>query len=192
MWLGLAQHRRLSLLSLLDIPMHLELDIQALLPLPVSEAHLQAAVKAVLVAPENAVHNLVDPLVLTLRVTDNTEIRQLNFRFRGEDKATDVLSFSHLEDTSPAAIDISELHMELGDLVLSLPYIESNARKAGTEVAAEFLLCFVHGLLHLLGWDHDTKERTRAMFECQDRLLCQLGFRPKPTWPPPDGAMPDA
>ncbi len=172
--------------------MNLELEVQSPFPLPVRESQMRAAMEAVLATPENALHQVVGPKILTLHVTDNAEIRQLNFRFRGEDKATDVLSFSHLEDGFPAANDNPELQMELGDLVLSLPYIEGTALKVNTEVAAEFLLCFVHGLLHLLGWDHDTPERTQAMFECQDRLMHQLGFRPQQTWPPPDGALPDA
>ena len=171
--------------------MPLILEIQAVLPLPVDKTRLQTAIKAVLAAPGAAHHRVAGTQTLTLRVTDDAEIRQLNLRYRGEDQPTDVLSFRHEEECPPLGPCIPDLHQELGDLILSLPYIERYACKAGTSLAAEFLLCFVHGLLHLLGWDHDTPERTRVMFALQDRLLREMGHEPRRTWPPSDEAMPD-
>lgn len=170
--------------------MPLILEVQAVLPLPVGQTQLQTAIETVLAAAGAA-----DPLptahqTLTLRVTDDAEVRQLNLRYRGENQTTDILSFSHVEDCLAAGPDIPDLQQEWGDLILSLPYIERYACQAGTSLAAEFLLCFVHGLLHLLGWDHDTPERTRAMFTLQDRLLRAMGYRPRRTWPPA-GTMPD-
>ncbi len=171
--------------------MPLSLEIQAALPLPVSPAQLQTAIAAVLTVPGADRLPTAGPRTLTLRVTDDAEIRQLNLRYRGEDSTTDVLSFRHVEDGPPWEPDIPDMHQELGDLILSLPYIARYARTAGTSLAAEFLLCFIHGLLHLLGWDHDTPERTQTMFKLQDRLLCTMGYAPQQTWPPPEGTLPD-
>ncbi len=171
--------------------MPLILEVQAALPLPVNKTQLQAAMEAVLAEPSAARHPIAGRQTLTLRVTDDVEIRQLNLRHRGEDQTTDVLSFRHAEDCLSWELNIPDLRQELGDLILSRPYLERSACTAGTSLAAEFLLCFVHGLLHLLGWDHDTPERTRAMFQLQDRLVRAMGYEPRRTWTPPGETLTD-
>lgn len=163
--------------------MPLDLSIQTTLSLPVSREQIQLALEAVLAAPECTDRLPAGSEVMTLRVTDDAEIRKLNFQFRGEDQSTDVLSFRHADESAFMVAEVEDLRKELGDLIMSLPYIRRTADQNGTDLASEFLLCFVHGMLHLLDWDHDTPELTRGMFICQDRILRQIGYRPKRTWP---------
>ena len=96
------------------------------------------------------------------------EIRRLNSEYRGEEKTTDVLSFPWIEDlellkTEPAPY--------LGDLVLSLQVCADQAPRFGRDPADEVALLLVHGFLHLLGYEHDTKQKERAMWRETDRLL---------------------
>ncbi len=78
-------------------------------------------------------------------ITDDDEIRRLNAEFRGIDKATDVLSFP-LEEIP---------FMPLGTIVVSIDKIRQKAQEFGHSGEAEVTLLFIHGLLHLLGYDHE-------------------------------------
>ena len=84
-------------------------------------------------------------------------MRTLNRRWRRRDRPTDVLSFP---SSDPAF---------LGDLVIDLPYAARQARRRGHPAAREVQILLAHGLLHLLGYDHETDDGT--MFRLQRRLL---------------------
>lgn len=167
--------------------MSVKLAVQQALASPVSLSALEAALSLILAGrnPEDLIP--AEGAQLTLRITDDEEIRDLNRRYRGEDQATDVLSFLHADE---AAFSLPDEPREWGDLVISRPYVERFAARGGTDTASEFLLCFVHGGLHLVGRDHDTPERADSMFACQDRIARQLGFRPGPTRTPGTGNVP--
>ena len=126
---------------------------------------------------------------VTVRVTDDREMRQLNRAFRGVDASTDVLSFGYAGRADDSVrLDVPAAQGILGDLILSRPYIARMAAQAGTALADEFILCAVHGLLHLMGMDHATPAQAQAMFQRQDRWVRALGYAPRPTWPmPPAG-----
>ncbi len=83
-----------------------------------------------------------------LVLTDNEEIRLLNEQYRGIDKATDVLSFP-LEDVA---------HMPLGTVVISIDKVKEKAQELGHSEEAELALLFIHGMLHLLGYDHEVDD----------------------------------
>lgn len=120
--------------------------------------------------------------VLNVLFAAEDEIRALNRKFLGVDGATDVLSFG--EDADALSVDAlpPEEPVVFGELVLCPDYVTRNARRAGTEPAAELLLCFVHGFLHLLGLDHETAADEDAMFSLQDRIVRRLGHRPQSTF----------
>ena len=86
------------------------------------------------------------PLEIELILTNNTEIAQINLEFRGIDKPTDVLSFP--TDPFPGA--------PLGTIIISVDKVEEVAIQLGHSENDEFSLLFIHGLLHLLGMDHET------------------------------------
>lgn len=106
------------------------------------------------------------PATVNLIVTDNRRIRQLNQQYRDIDKATDVLSFN---------IDPPEQHDGIfGEIYISAPYVRHQVEEREHGVWDEYLLLFCHGLLHLLGYDHASKEDERDMFGRQQYYLNQL------------------
>lgn len=86
------------------------------------------------------------PKDIELIIVENEEIQELNKEHRNIDKATDVLSF-------PLEFDIP--NMPLGSIVISIDFVEEKAKEYGHTQEEEFCLLFIHGLLHLLGFDHE-------------------------------------
>jgi len=82
---------------------------------------------------------------IELIITSNETIQRINKEYRSIDKATDVLSFPY--ENMPMA--------PLGSIIISLNYVKSRAKEFGHSEDAEFALLFIHGLLHLLGYDHE-------------------------------------
>jgi probable rRNA maturation factor len=100
-----------------------------------------------------------------LLVTD-ARIRALNRRYRGEDRATDVLAFPQGEGEGPAGHPAV-----LGDVVISVETAARQAARAGHSLTSEAALLLIHGILHLLGHDHATAAARRRMWALQRRLL---------------------
>jgi probable rRNA maturation factor len=100
---------------------------------------------------------------LTVAVTSDARVRALNRRFRGKDHATDVLSFPSGE---PAT---------LGDVVIAAGVAARQAVRAGHSVQAEFRVLALHGLLHLLGYDHEQDDGRMARLERRLRRRGGLG-----------------
>lgn len=97
---------------------------------------------------------------VSLVFVSKKEIRRLNREFRGKDKSTDVLSFAPTDENS------------LGELVFSLDVIRAQAFEHGLSVRHELGYMILHGLLHLLGYDHEpSKAAARRMFAIQDRVF---------------------
>ncbi len=103
---------------------------------------------------------------LTVSLTDDAELRALNRQYAGEDHATDVLSF---EQTAPL----------LGDVVISMPTAARQAQAAGHSLLAELFHLAVHGVVHLLGYDHATEEEERVMFAYEAKLRARATARPR-------------
>ena len=93
-------------------------------------------------------------------------MRNLNWQYRGMNNTTDVLSFSMLE--GPFADMRPEL---LGDIVISIPVAEKQARAAGHSLALEIELLLVHGLLHLLGYDHERSAAEARRMRRKEQML---------------------
>ncbi|HVO41021.1 MAG TPA: rRNA maturation RNase YbeY, partial [Aggregatilineales bacterium] len=100
-------------------------------------------------------HGIEAGAALTLVLTDDERVRELNAEYRDVDAPTDVLSFP--TDPLPDEIAEGEVYY-LGDLVAAYPYTVSQAQEAGHAPEDEFVLLAVHGTLHLLGYDHDNPE----------------------------------
>lgn len=113
----------------------------------------------------------------SLTFVDDTAIRTFNREYRGYDKATDVLAFSQLEGDPEFAMP-EEIQI-LGDVVVAVPTAQRQAAERGHAFEAELALLITHGLLHLLGEDHDTPERKAAMWARQDAVLAALGLEIK-------------
>jgi len=107
---------------------------------------------------------------LTIVISDDEQLRQLNDQFRSIDAPTDVLSF-------PADfVDPENDVPYLGDVLISYPRAEAQAQESGHPVMAELQLLVVHGVLHLLGYDHAGVEEKARMWAAQSEILRQLGL----------------
>ena len=107
---------------------------------------------------------------LTIKITGDHEILELNTTYRGIQKATDVLSFE------ADYIDPDLGSRYLGDVVISYPQAAEQAERGGHPVEAELQLLTVHGLLHLMGYDHGAKKEKELMWSKQKQALDQLGL----------------
>lgn len=107
---------------------------------------------------------------LGLVIVDDERIRELNREFRQVDSPTDVLAFAMSEGEVPTPQD-SIMPLYLGDIVISFPRAEAQSRAAGHSVDDELDLLAVHGVLHLLGFDHDTEDKKREMWDRQEIIL---------------------
>jgi probable rRNA maturation factor len=110
-----------------------------------------------------------DSAELSIVLTDDAEIHALNRDYRGRDRPTDVLSFAQREGEGPVDESL------LGDVILSVPTAERQARERGQSVESELLELLAHGLLHLLGYDHEiSEEEERRHLGRQRELLALL------------------
>jgi probable rRNA maturation factor len=106
---------------------------------------------------------------LTLVITGDDQIRELNRQYRGVDTPTDVLSFGDDEVQASAGEAFY-----LGDVVISYPRAEAQAQAAGHAAADELVLLVIHGVLHLLGHDHAERGEKHRMWAAQDDVLREM------------------
>jgi len=108
---------------------------------------------------------------LSLLITGDETVRELNARYRGLDETTDVLSFG-MEETAGAGFRLPPgLPRQLGEIVISHEQAERQAAEFGNTLPDELALLAVHGLLHLLGHDHETPEERARMLGRERALL---------------------
>jgi len=110
---------------------------------------------------------------LTLLLTDDARMQQLNQDFRGMNSPTDVLSFP----SGNSLPGNRETIPYVGDIAISVPCASNQARASGHTLLAELQLLAVHGALHLLGYDHVTPEDKERMWSAQTEILNLLGLR---------------
>ncbi len=108
----------------------------------------------------------LDQLHTTVVFVNNSEMKRLNFMYRGQNKVTDVLSFSAWEGQPMPGLE----HI-LGDLVIAIPKAQKQAMAYGHDLLDEMTVLITHGLLHLLGLDHD-----RSDSEAIRQAECEMGF----------------
>jgi probable rRNA maturation factor len=109
------------------------------------------------------------PVDVSIAIVGDRKIQQLNKQYRQIDAPTDVLSFSS------DAVDPISGAPYLGDIIISLPSAQRNALNSGHPLMDEMQLLIVHGILHLDGYDHDTKKNKDSMWKLQEKLLTNLG-----------------
>lgn len=107
---------------------------------------------------------------ITIVLTDDRQLHELNLDYLGVDAPTDVLSFPASE------MDPETGTAYLGDIILSIPRAIAQAQAGGHPVEAEAQLLVVHGTLHLLGYDHATEEEKAVMWGEQAKVLEKLGL----------------
>jgi probable rRNA maturation factor len=109
---------------------------------------------------------------MTIVLTDDSQLQALNRDYLGMDAPTDVLSFPS-EETDP---ETGKRY--LGDILISVPRAAHQAKAAGHPLEAETQLLVIHGVLHLLGYDHAGSDEKKLMWQAQREILDSLGLGP--------------
>lgn len=124
------------------------------------------------------------PCEVSVLITNDKVIREINLEFRGIDKPTDVLSFPMIDFSPPGwvepgsnAADPETGLTPLGEIVISAPVVRGQAREYGHSLEHETVYLTVHSVLHLLGYDHvDEAGGKRAMREREKLVMGEMGF----------------
>ena len=114
---------------------------------------------------------IADNYVLSLILCGPLTIRRINREYRNIDAVTDVISFALLDEDETIEY---EDRIELGDIFINRNRVFSQAEEYGHSVEREFVFLFVHGLLHLFGYDHMEKEDEKKMFALQKKIVGDL------------------
>ncbi len=118
-------------------------------------------------------------------IDDEQQMAELNEKHRGVDSSTDVLSFpqyerKELEELFANSYEEnfeSETNIPLGDIIISLNKVKEQAREYGHSEEREFGFLYLHGLLHLLGYDHGDESNEKEMFNIKEDILAELGLQ---------------
>ena len=127
--------------------------------------------------------NVAAAVEVELVLADAGAVRDLNRLYRGRDEPTDVLSFADQGSVAPDQpepaipfVDAPEAAPSLGEIVICLPVAEAQAQAAGRPLAGAVAHLLVHGLLHLLAYDHEDEADAARMQAREDELLAALGY----------------
>ena len=123
---------------------------------------------------------------ISLILTDDEGIREVNREHRGLDRSTDVLSFPMVDFPSPAEysvleeddslFDLDTGELLLGDIMISAEHVKAQAEAYGHSIRREFCFLVAHSMLHLLGYDHMTPPEAAVMEAKQEQVLQSLGI----------------
>ena len=117
------------------------------------------------------------PVSISIFIADDSTLKELNLRYRGIDETTDVLAFSFHDSLYDEPEDITVFDFpshgtdELGDIVISYPQAIRQAKENKKTIHSELALLLVHGVLHIMGYDHAEEEDERVMWAKQDEIL---------------------
>lgn len=113
-----------------------------------------------------------EDLYLSLLLTGNEHIQEINKEYRDKDSATDVISFAYHEDRCDFAP-----YTTLGDIIISLERVDEQGIEYEHGFVREFYYVLTHGILHLLGYDHIEEEDKKEMREKEEEILESFGYR---------------
>lgn len=126
--------------------------------------------------------NIKTPVEVSVTITDNSDIRQLNYQYRDIDRETDVLSFPMIDmgkiltDEDLSAQRIGDYNVPIGDIVISYEKAKEQALEYEHSIERETAFLTVHSMLHLFGYDHLTQEEEKDMFNEQEIILKKMGL----------------
>lgn len=150
-----------------------DVEVQVAEGLRVEDDVLQLVARAVRTALEA---EAAPPCEVSLYLTDDAEIRELNAQYRGKDSPTDVLSFPQTDDDAIDALGEGMPRL-LGDIVISVERARAQAEEYGHGYDREIAFLAVHGTLHLLGYDHEEEAERREMRQREEAILAALELR---------------
>ncbi len=131
----------------------------------VSQQNIESAVKVSCLTAKN----ITQPSVC-IRFSSDEVVGQLNAQWRDKDKVTDVLSFPMQDEGS---FDADE---PLGDIILAVPFVQSEAKRLNLPVEAHSIHLIVHATLHLLGYDHIADDEAQVMQQLENQVMLKLGL----------------
>ncbi|APR52225.1 rRNA maturation RNase YbeY [Sphingomonas koreensis] len=139
---------------------------------------VQAAAAAVAQTPFGGLADAEAVIEIAVRLTDDAEVHQLNAQYRGKDKPTNVLSFPMIEPDLIAVLtqNSDDGEVILGDIVLAHGVCAAEAQEKGFTVEQHATHLIVHGVLHLLGYDHQGDSEAEAMESMERAALETLGI----------------
>ena len=139
---------------------------------------LRAARAAVERTPHGELATTDAAVEISVRLTTDEEVRTLNGQYRGKDKATNVLSFPMVQPDllQTVSLNSDDGELRLGDIVLAHGVCVAEAAERGIPVEDHASHLLVHGVLHLLGYDHMTDDDGNAMEEIERQALGALGI----------------
>lgn len=111
-------------------------------------------------------------IILDVSIVNNKEIQSLNKEYRNKDYPTDILSFDFGFDNFNAELPI----LHLGELVISYEKVEEQAKEFGHSIKREYCYLFAHGLIHLMGYDHEIEEERIEMNRLVDEIFLPLNI----------------
>jgi probable rRNA maturation factor len=126
------------------------------------------------IAQQHLPKHLRFPISATLLLTTDAAIRRLNRDFRGMDKATNVLSFPQWEPGDFRGLKLKKTPVEIGDIAIAYQYMVVEARKDHKMLINHVTHLFVHGLLHLFGYDHILDPEAARMERLETRIMAAL------------------
>jgi probable rRNA maturation factor len=121
------------------------------------------------------ISNIPKKSEVSILLVDNNYIKDLNFIYRSQNSVTDVLSFAmnELAEDEPDFDFSNELNV-MGDIVISLEKAQSQSEEYGHSLARETGFLIAHGMLHLLGFDHDTESEEKLMRDLEEKILASV------------------
>src|SRR5690606_10406534 len=121
--------------------------------------------------------NISENTEVSITFVDNNEIQEINRDYRNLDKPTDVISFA-LEETTEGEVEIvgDDIPVILGDIIISVEKAKEQEEEYNHSFERELGFLAVHGLLHLLGYDHMTEQDEKEMFQKQEEILGEFNL----------------
>ncbi|MEK7845535.1 MAG: rRNA maturation RNase YbeY [Nitrospinota bacterium] len=114
---------------------------------------------------------------ISILFVDDEGIRVLNKNYRGKDRATDVLSFSQLEEVKNSKLQTPNSELLLGDVVISLETAKRQAKERGHSFEKEVFILLTHGIFHLLGYDHEKSRKMAAEMRRMEREIIESEYQ---------------
>jgi probable rRNA maturation factor len=137
----------------------------------------RAAGKAIAATPYAELATTPATIEISLRLTSDAEVHGLNRQYRGKDKPTNVLSFPMVQpDLIETLANIDDGEVLLGDIVLAFETCDREAQERGVSVKDHATHLIVHGVLHLLGYDHMNDAEAEAMEAIERDVMAALGL----------------
>ncbi len=140
----------------------MECTVYSTIKLPFSKKLLEKKVAHVLLGLKKSKASL------SLHIIGDKKMTELNFQHRGKKKTTDVLSFAVQEGDLKISSD------DWGDIFVCLPQVKRQAKEYGISWKEEFYRMMIHGILHLLGYDHMKENDAKKMFKLQEKFLSEI------------------